>query len=261
MIIGIIIAGSMTGLLLGLLGSGGSIVTVPALLYLLHVAPKSAIAMSLLIVAMTAMIAALHEWFLGHVLLRVTLIFGIFGGIGTFIGARIGVLLPNEVQLGLFAIIMYAAAWRMLGIGPPWIHGQKLVVQGEEPRQVEPAFWQIPLYGMLIGVLVGIIGVGGGFLIVPALALLVHLPMKQAVGTSLSIVTIQGSVGFAGYLGKVPIDYLLIGEFAAVAIIASFIGAWISRYISNTMLKHVFGGFLIIVASYIIVKSIVLKNL
>ena len=114
MSISIIIAGLFTGLLLGVFGSGGSIITMPALLYLLDVEPKSAIAMSLGIVAVTATITALQHWHRGNVDLKITVVFGLFGVTGTYFGALLGVITPVVIQLGVFALVMYAAAWKML---------------------------------------------------------------------------------------------------------------------------------------------------
>ena len=109
----IIIAGLITGLLLGIFGSGGSIITMPALLYLLDVEPKSAIAMSLGIVAVTATITTFQHWRKGNVDLEITAIFGLFGVIGTYLGALLGIITPVVIQLGLFTIVMYVAAWKM----------------------------------------------------------------------------------------------------------------------------------------------------
>ena len=109
-----ILAGMVTGMVLGLFGSGGSIIALPALLYLLDVAPKSASAMSLGVVGVTATITAIDHWRRGNVVLRVALVFGLFGVMGTFAGARLGLLTPVIIQLGLFVLVMYAAAWRML---------------------------------------------------------------------------------------------------------------------------------------------------
>jgi uncharacterized membrane protein YfcA len=109
-----ILAGLATGMVLGLFGSGGSIIALPALMYLLQVEPKSAIAMSLGVVGVTATLSAIDHWRRGNVDVRVALVFGVFGVAGTFAGARLGLLTPIVIQLGLFALVMYAAAWRML---------------------------------------------------------------------------------------------------------------------------------------------------
>jgi uncharacterized membrane protein YfcA len=257
MLLFVLIAGSATGLLLGIMGSGGAIVTVPALIYLLHVEPKSAIAMSLGIIAITATIAAFQSWRQGNVNLRVTLTFGLFGALGTFAGARLGVMIPVVAQLTLFALVMYAAAWRMLNSQPPRRSvGALAVGECESGDCANFPYRHIAGHGVMVGLLAGVVGVGGGFLIVPALVLLSGLSMKRAVGTSLSIVAFQSTAGFAGYAGAVPIDYPLLAGFTAVAVAASFLGARIGRHMDQQRLKRGFGVFLVLVASYILIKSL-----
>ncbi|MHB8471693.1 MAG: sulfite exporter TauE/SafE family protein [Gammaproteobacteria bacterium] len=256
--ISVLIAGLVTGLLLGVLGSGGSIITVPALLYLLQVEPKSAIAMSLGIVAVTATITALNHWRRGNVNLKVTAVFGLFGFLGTFAGTRLGVITPVALQLGLFALVMYAAAYRMLRSSKPTVHKSlgaaavsDVAVAGPEMRM-----GKIAVHGLAVGMLTGVVGVGGGFLIVPALVLLSGLTMKQAIGTSLSIVAVNSFTGFTGYTGLVQINYLLMGIFTAVAVGGSFLGAMLSNRLSGEMLKRGFAVFLVLVATYILLKSV-----
>lgn len=257
MMLFVLIAGAATGLLLGVMGSGGAIVTVPALIYLLHVEPKSAIAMSLGIIAITATIAAVQAWRQGNVNLRVTLTFGLFGALGTFAGARLGVVLPVVLQLTLFALVMYAAAWRMLKARPPRRSaGAMAVGECENGGCGNFPYLHIAGHGVMVGLLAGVVGVGGGFLIVPALVLLSGLSMKRAVGTSLSIVAFQSTAGFAGYAGAVAIDYALLAGFTAVAVAACFVGARISQRMEQQKLKHGFGVFLILVATYILIKSL-----
>jgi uncharacterized membrane protein YfcA len=250
-----ILAGLATGIMLGIFGSGGSIITTPALLYLLRVEPKSAIAMSLGIIAVTATLAALQHWRRGNVDLRVTVVFGLFGAVGTYAGARLGVITPVTVQLTIFALVMFAAAWRMLR-RPPAAHRSVGAAATEAVERPDLRIGHIALHGVAVGALAGLVGVGGGFLIVPALVLLSRLPMKQAVGTSLSIVAIQCYAGFAGYLGKVPIDYGLMATFAAVAISGSIIGTRFAHRLSPERLKRAFGVFLVLVATYILVSEL-----
>ena len=259
MSISVLIAGLFTGLLLGVLGSGGSIITVPALLYLLHVEPKSAIAMSLGIVAVTATITALNHWRRGNVNLKVTAVFGLFGFLGTFAGTRLGVITPVTLQLGLFALVMYAAAYRMLRTSKPIEHKSlgAAAVSDVAASGSEMRMGRIAVHGLAVGILTGVVGVGGGFLIVPALVLLSGLSMKQAVGTSLSIVAVNASTGFAGYAGLVQINYLLMGLFTAVAVGGSFLGAMVSHRLSGEVLKRGFAVFLVLVASYILLKSVI----
>lgn len=250
-----ILAGVLTGIMLGLFGSGGSIITMPALLYLLDVEAKSAIAMSLGIVAVTATIAAVDHWRRGNLNVRVAAVFGLFGVVGTYAGARLGVVTPVLVQLVLFALVMYSAAYKMLvpARGPKAVGADVVrVATGDLAGRLG----HIALHGLAVGVLTGLVGVGGGFLIVPALVLLSGIPMKQAVGTSLAIVAAKSVAGFAGYAGAVPIDYALMATFTAIAVAGSFAGAMLSHRLSAERIKRSFAVFLILVATYILIKSV-----
>ena len=261
MLILAILAGAATGIVLGLFGSGGSIIAMPALMYLLNVEPKSAIAMSLGIVAITATLSAWDHWRRGNVDVHVALIFGLFGVLGTYGGARLGILLPVLFQLTLFALVMYAAAWKMLRPAAS-LAVPVLSVAGTN-TEISLVFgslgWgrmgHIATHGIGIGILTGIVGVGGGFLIVPALVLLSGLPMKLAIGTSLAIVAAKSYAGFVGYFGAVPIDWTIMASFTAVTIVGSFAGTRLAHRFSQEKLKSSLGGFLLIVATYILVKS------
>lgn len=261
MLILAMLAGAATGVVLGLLGSGGSIIAMPALLYLLQVAPKQAIAMSLGIVAVTATIAAWDNWRRGNVDVRVAAVFGVFGVFGTFGGTRLGVHTPVTLQLGLFALVMFAAAWRMLKTQKQPV-AQIAVAGGpdvslSENEIIKAHLGQIAMLGVGVGALTGVVGVGGGFLIVPALVLVSGIPMKTAVGTSLAIVAANASTGFAGYAGTVPVDWVVMSAFTAVTVVGSFAGTRLAHRFSQQTLKRSFGVFLIFVASYIMLKSVV----
>ncbi len=260
-----IVAGLATGMVLGLFGSGGSIIALPALMYLLHIEPKSAIAMSLGVVGVTATLSAIDHWRRGNVDVRVALVFGVFGVAGTFAGARLGLLTPVVIQLGLFALVMYAAAWRMLKpaklVAAPVADalvsvGGGTAALGNCRDFFSPCMTRIAVHGIGVGVLTGLVGVGGGFLIVPALVLLSGIPMRQAVGTSLAIVAAKSYAGFLGYMGGVPVDYALMGAFTAVTVIGSFIGTRLAGHISQAALKRAFAWFLVCVATYILLKSV-----
>ena len=254
MSLAILLAGLVTGLLLGILGSGGSIITTPSLLYLLDVEAKSAIAMSLGIVAVTATITAIQHWFKGHVNLKVTAVFGLFGVMGTYAGALLGVVTPVTIQLITFALVMYAAAWKMLT--PKHKSVGAAVVASSSGIHDQFKYTHIAFHGIAVGVLTGFVGVGGGFLIVPALVLLSGLPMKQAVGTSLSIVALKSFAGFAGYAGAVDINYTLMATFTSIAIVGSFVGSHICHRLPGKTLQRGFGIFLLVIASYILIKSV-----
>ncbi|MDP2794894.1 MAG: sulfite exporter TauE/SafE family protein [Sulfurisoma sp.] len=249
-----LISGIATGLVLGIFGSGGSIVAVPALLYLVNLDAKQAIAMSLGIIAVTATISAIDNWRHGNVNLRVSAVFGLFGVGGTYAGARLGVLTPVTVQLVLFALVMYSAAWKMLvkkGGGGPAV----AELAPDEPV-VGRRMAHIAGHGIVVGVLTGLVGVGGGFLIVPSLVLLSGIPIRQAIGTSLAIVAAKSYAGFAGYMSAVPIDYALMGSFTAVTVVSSLVGTRIARRLPGELLKRGFAWFLVVVASYILLKSV-----
>lgn len=259
MILLAILAGAATGIVLGLFGSGGSIIAMPALMVLLDVPAKSAIAMSLGIVAVTATISAWDNWRRGNVDLKISAVFGFFGVIGTYGGARIGVVTPVAVQLVLFALVMYAAAWKMLQRKTVLVQAAQLAVAGGPPLDEETIIsanlTHIAAHGIGVGVLTGLVGVGGGFLIVPALVLLSGIPMKMAIGTSLAIVAAKSYAGFAGYVGAVPVDWGLMGSFTAVTVVGSFVGTRLAHRFSQETLKRSFGVFLVLVATYLLLKS------
>lgn len=259
MILLVILAGAATGIVLGLFGSGGSIIAMPALMLLLDVPAKSAIAMSLGIVAVTATISAWDNWRRGNVDLKIALAFGFFGVIGTYGGARLGVVTPVAVQLSLFALVMYAAAWKMLQKKAAPVQVAQLATAGGpligEEAVVSANLSHIAAHGIGVGVLTGLVGVGGGFLIVPALVLLSGIPMKMAVGTSLAIVAAKSYAGFAGYLGAVPVDWGVMASFTAVTVAGSFAGTRLAHRFSQENLKRAFGWFLVVVATYLLFKS------
>lgn len=260
-----VVSGIATGFVLGLLGSGGSIIALPALIYLLGVEPKSALAMSLGVVGITATMAAVSHARKGNLVVPVALVFATFGVIGSLAGTRIGVRLPVIWQLTLFAFVMYFAAWRMFRRASPRVHLAAECATGEPhdheekgcPKLISRCSAEIALAGLGVGLLTGLVGAGGGFLIVPALVLFSGLSMKKAVGTSLAIVAINAYAGFYGYLGAIPLDWKLMGEFTSMTLLGSLIGAWASHRLSHDKLKRSFAWFLVVVATYILMKNIV----
>ncbi len=246
-------AGLVMGLVLGVFGSGGSIITTPALIYLAHLPPKSAIATSLGVIAITAAVATFQQWRRQNVDFGMTAVFSIFSVTGAYCGTRLGAHLTAVTQLVIFACAMYAAAWKMLR---PMPANPSLGAVAGEPAAVSRSLMRTGLIGIGVGVLAGLVGVGGGFLIVPSLVLLSGLPIRQAIGTSLAIVTLNSTSGFVGYAGHVPIDYPLVGLFAFLAIVGSVGGMRLAQGLSAAHLKRIFGVFLVCAASAILVKNL-----
>ncbi|NUP96037.1 MAG: sulfite exporter TauE/SafE family protein [Planctomycetaceae bacterium] len=233
------------GLSLGLLGSGGSIFTVPALLYLAHQDEKVAIASSLGIVAGISLFASLPYARRGEVDWRSVIRFGLPGIVGTFGGAWLAKYVSAHTQLALLGLVMLVASVLML---------RKPV---ETARTRPHPTWMIALEGLAVGVLTGLVGVGGGFLIVPALVLLGGLPMRRAIGTSLVIITLKSLVGFAKYvevLGDLDlaVDWNVLALFTAVGIAGSLLGSRVSSLVPQRALQRVFAAVLVLAGAGIL---------
>ena len=242
----------LVGFVLGLLGGGGSVLTVPILIYVLHVPVKPAIAASLCVVGIVAFIGFLAHARQRTVATRVALVFGPFAVVAAYIGARLSKFLAPRVQLVLFALIGLAGSVMMLR-GARKMAGKSDNTEyhfNTDTRTVG----LLALEGILVGLLTGLIGVGGGFLIVPALVFVARLPMRLAIGTSLLVITMNAMSGFAGYLGHVAIDWALIGWFSAVAAIGAIIGTMISKRVPQRNLKQVFAVLLIGVSLYVLYR-------
>lgn len=235
---------ALIGLSLGLLGGGGSILTVPILVYVLGFEAKEAIAASLVVVGATSLFGALGHWRAGRVRPRTALAFGLVAMLGAFAGARLAGLLSGTLQLAVFAVVMLAAAVSMF-------RGR---AEGDESAPPRP-LPLIVLAGLAVGVLTGVVGVGGGFLIVPALVLLARLPMKQAVGTSLVVIAMNSAAGFTGYLGRVPIRWGFLLAFTAVAILGILLGTRLVRHVSADALRRAFAVFLLVMGAFILYKN------
>src|SRR5438067_207360 len=227
---------ALIGLSLGLLGGGGSILTVPVFVYVLGFAAKPAIAMSLPVVGTTSLVGAARHWRAGNVNLRVALVFGAFAMAGSFVGARFAALVRGPVQLLTLGVVMLAAAVSMFR-GAPARADDGGAASGA-PR-LRPLML---LVGVGVGLLTGLVGIGGGFLIVPALVVLAHVPIKQAVGTSLVVIAMNAASGFAG---RVQIEWPFVAAFTAVAIVGALVGAQLAKHVSATALRRGFAVFLV----------------
>jgi uncharacterized membrane protein YfcA len=246
---------ALIGLSLGLLGGGGSILTVPILVYVLGFGAKESIAMGLAVVGVTSLFGAAGHWRRGNLQLRAALVFGAVAMAGTYAGARLSVLVSGSVQLMLFAAVMLVAAFFMFRNGrrEAALAARKESVPAPEPRRAP--FPVMAAAALGVGGLTGLVGVGGGFLIVPALVLLVGLPMKQAVGTSLLVIALNSFVGFAGYLGHVDVPWSYLGIFTAISVAGILAGTWASHFVSQAMLKRAFSAFLVVMGVFILFKN------
>lgn len=241
----------LIGISLGLLGSGGSILTVPVLIYLVGEPEKVAIAESLGIVASISMIGAIPYAYRKEVDWRSVIYFGIPGMAGTYWGAHLSQYLTGTTQLIIFACVMIIAAFMMIKRGTGF---------NRKEEYLSPV-WLIAVEGLFVGVITGLVGVGGGFLIIPALVLLGGLDMRMAVGTSLFIIAAKSWLGFYKYLDvlrvqKMDVNWELLGLFTLVGIIGSFVGGKLSRKVPQKLLKRGFGFFLIIMGIYILGSSL-----
>lgn len=244
----------LIGVLLGLLGGGGSILTVPVLVYLAGLSAKNAIITSLIVVCLTSSIAVVNHARRGKVCWTTGLAFGLTGMIGAFLGGRLAAYVPDSLLLVLFAVIMLAASLSML-------RNKKTPKPQSAQFPLKPCPQHLPLIalmldGFLVGSVTGLIGVGGGFLMVPALNNLAGLPIHAAIGTSLFIIVIQSSAALAGHASHMTIDIFITALFSAFAIIGSFIGSSLSGKISGQHLKRGFGILVFILGCFLLYREI-----
>lgn len=249
------------GLSLGIFGSGGSILTVPVLIYLLHHEDKVAIAESLGIVGAIALIGCLPYAKAKLVDWRVAVVFGVPGMAGTYLGAWAAAFVAGYVQLVVFAGVMLLAARQMWkrSTGPVSGPPEDGTARITTPKQSRSAM-KIIADGLGVGVLTGFVGVGGGFLIVPALVILSGLSMRRAVATSLVIIALKSAAGFWKYLSVLDsmgsaVNWQTIGLFGAVGIVGSFAGKALSGRLNQNALQRGFAVFLVVMACFIVVKE------
>ncbi|RMF39273.1 MAG: sulfite exporter TauE/SafE family protein [Planctomycetota bacterium] len=254
-----IVGASLIGLSLGLLGAGGSILTVPVLTYVLGHDSKAAIAESLAIVGGIAASGAMLYAKSGLVDWRSVVFFGLPGMAGTYLGAWSAKYVSGGVQLSLFAVVMLAAAW-MMASPPRWLSEDDEHVDSQSPSDGRKSIWTVAPQGMAVGVLTGLVGVGGGFLIVPALVLLAGLSMRVAVGTSLVVIALNAGTGFIKYFDVLQhtgqaIDWRAVGIFLAIGIAGSVVGKRIGTRVDQQTLRKAFAVFLLAMGVFVLSRE------
>ena len=245
----IVIAGLAIGVLLGLTGGGGSILTVPLLVYVVGLDAKVAIVTSMLIVGVTSLAALLSHSRAGRVAWRTGAIFGLAGMAGAYAGGAIAQHIADAWLLLLFAAVMISSGLAMLrrtcSVHP---------VAANPAVSVERRIHRVLMDGLGVGLVTGLVGAGGGFLVVPALALLGGLPMHTAVGTSLLVIIMNCAAGVASYalVSHVPLDAQSAVVISVLAIVGTMVGTRLARSISSAQLQRGFGVFVLIVAAILI---------
>ncbi|MEJ7829833.1 MAG: sulfite exporter TauE/SafE family protein [Segetibacter sp.] len=255
-------ASLVIGISLGLIGGGGSILTVPVLVYLFGVEPVVATAYSLFIVGSTSLVGVVPKYKQGLINLKTAFIFGLPSIVAVFATRKFIVpniptvvfhignfeVTKNLLMMMLFAVLMVFASVSMIR--------NKKEKKAEEETVQKFNYPLIMLEGTLVGMLTGLVGAGGGFLIIPALVLLSKLPMKLAVGTSLLIIAAKSLIGFTGDLSNYTMDWSFLLIITGIAIVGIFLGNWMSTKVDSEKLKKGFGWFVLVMGVYIIIKEV-----
>jgi len=251
----------LIGITLGLIGGGGSILTVPVLVYIMGIEPVLATAYSLFVVGISALAGTFKNLRRGNIDLKTGFVFALPSFIAVYYTRRIIVpAIPQEIMtFGSFTLsketgIMLFFAFIMLLASISMIRGRK------NNPELNPKAFNYPIIiveGLFIGALTGLVGAGGGFLIIPALVLLAGLPMKKAVGTSLMIIAIKSLIGFTGDLSTtLNIDWVFLSSFSALSIIGMGLGLYLSKSIEGDKLKKAFGYFVLLMAVFVLIKEL-----
>ncbi|PVZ06433.1 sulfite exporter TauE/SafE family protein [Porphyromonas loveana] len=254
----------LVGISLGLIGSGGSILTVPILVYVMAVEPVLATAYSLFVVGATALVGGIRNATEGKVDFRTAVVFGIPSIAAVYLTrAYLIPLIPDtlfsvgDFQLTKSVALMMLFAVVMMMASVSMIRPSKQGEDNESSATIRYNYPMILLEGSLVGILTGLVGAGGGFLIIPALVLLARMPMKLAVGTSLFIIAAKSLLGFLGDLqNSEAIDWLLLSLFTAFSVVGIFIGSFLSKKIDGGKLKTAFGWFVLVMGVYILFKEL-----
>ncbi len=254
-------AAALIGVSLGLIGGGGSILTVPVLVYLFGLSPLLATSYSLFIVGSTSLLGAVNNYRRGFVNVKVAFLFSLSSISTVFLIRKFLIpLIPKTIitvygftiteqllTMVLFALLMLVSAIGMIRNGE---------LKETIPRPVKQPVFKLLCYGIGIGLTTGLLGAGGGFLIIPTLVLLLGLDMKEAVGTSLLIIALNSLVGFVGDLGHFTINWKFLGAISSIAIAGIFIGGYLAKKFDEERLKKSFGIFVLIMGAGILIKEL-----
>lgn len=232
------------GVVLGLLGGGGSILTVPLFVYILGTEPKEAIAASLLVVGTTSAVAAIQHARAGNVRWKIGLTFGVFGMLGAYLGGFSSQWFSGSALLTMFALLMLVAGAAML-------RGRK-----EVEHKGQRSLWKTAVEGIVVGAITGVVGAGGGFLVVPALVLFGGLGMRAAVGTSLLVIALKSFAGLAGHLSHLSLDLNLAFSVTGAAVVGALIGGALATRVDARALRKAFAGFVLLVGSGMVIQEL-----
>ena len=252
----------LAGTTMGLIGGGGSILTVPILVYLIGVPPILATGYSLFVVGLSALVGSINYFKIGLVNIKTGTIFAIPSFIGVFLARKfllpalpleiyiIGNLVVDRdlIVMGVFATVMILASVSMIRGGS----------EPEQEGELQFNYPMIALEGLVVGLVTGFVGAGGGFLIIPALVMLAKLPMKQAVGTSLMIIAVKSLFGFLGDLGNQGLHWGFLALISLLSIVGIYLGTYVSRFVSSAKLKPGFGWFVLVMGLFILAKETIL---
>lgn len=236
----------VVGVVLGMLGGGGSILSLPILLYVVGLPPHEAIATSLLMVSLTSVAALVPHARAGRVRGRIGLAFGAAAMVGAFAAGQLAASIPAPVLLGAFGVMMLGAAAAMMRPRAPAASAPAL------PAQREPSLGKAALIGVVVGAVTSLVGAGGGFLVVPALVLLGGLRMDVAVGTSLMVIALSSAAGFAGHVGRTPIDLGVAAAVTGASVLGSLLGGRLAGAARPESLRRAFAWLVLATAVFVL---------
>jgi len=255
-----VIGALLIGIVLGLTGGGGSILTFPILVYVLSVNPITSTSYSLFVVGSTALVGTIRNAQKGMIEYKTAFVFAIPAFIAVFLSRKFIIpSIPNVLfnfndfvftkDLAImifFAILMFFASISM-------IKGRKEV---KITKDIAFNYPLIIIEGFVVGILTGLVGAGGGFLIIPALVLFANIPMKRAVATSLLIIAVKSLIGFLGDLGNIDINWSFLLSFTSISVLGIILGIWLNNFIDSKKMKKLFGYFVLLMSIFIIIKEL-----